>query len=123
TRRPVTPTRPSTAAMGAAGREDRAFCAVVARELFIGDAELRFLRLIEAVPETGIPCIDNTVGVEVGIRAHTRLLTGGTTLAGAVAVAIVVHAIIADAGAGIRDIVAAGFLVFVSAAIQRQGVV
>src|SRR4051794_6509622 len=70
-------------------------------ELFVGHAELRFFRLIQSAAETCFAGADDAIAVDVRAAADVRVFARSHVFARAETVAVVVHAGIADTGAGI----------------------
>src|SRR5688572_24204772 len=91
--------------------------------LLVRFTKQRFLRLIETVTESRFFGADHAVGVAVAVNAYVGILAGSKMLAGTETVAVFVHAEVADAWTGVRNIVLAGFRVLIRAAIETNVVV
>src|SRR5216117_3398021 len=80
-------------------------------------------RFFRGLAESRLIRADHAVDVAILIRTDARLLAGGEVLAGAAAVATVVHVAVADRRTGFDLAERAAFGILVGAAVQMQRVV
>src|SRR5579859_6421277 len=86
---------------------------------FLVDAiQLRCLRLLQTLSEPRFVPAHDAIGIDIAADAHTGILACGEMLAGAIAIAVVVHAEVAHARSGVRGVAAPGFDILVGAPIQ-----
>src|SRR5881394_3263495 len=90
---------------------------------FFDRIDARLLGFVESRAEAGFARAHHPVGAAILVRADARILAGSEVLAGAAAVARVVHVAVADRPTGLDLAERAAFGILVRAAVQVQRVV